>query len=91
MLEAPYVGSKTTHLYWNRQDNQNSPDLLPLGAALLQPAQNPFFGKINQAHPGLHHSAPAAAAPVSPFPGLLIFRDSNEDMSYQRMTLRAAK
>ncbi|MBY0507104.1 MAG: carboxypeptidase regulatory-like domain-containing protein [Bryobacteraceae bacterium] len=92
MVEAAYIGSKTTHLYWNRQRNQNSPDDLAFGASLLQPVPNPFFGKI---------AAGALAGPtiqrrqlLRPFPqflDLLIFRDPYGDLSYQSATFRVEK
>ena len=41
-----YVGSKFTHLFWNRQHNQNDPAELSYGPDLLKLVPNPFFGKI---------------------------------------------
>ena len=92
MVEAAYVGSKTTHLYWNRQHNQNSPDLMSLGSTLRDPVPNPFFGKILTGA----LSAPTIERrqllrPYPQFLDLLIFRDPYADMSYQSMTLRVEK
>ncbi len=92
LIEAAYIGSKTTHLYWNRQRNQNDPALMSLGPALLQPVANPFYGKI----PSGPLSAPTvqlrqALRPYPQFLDLLIFRDPYADMSYESFTLRLEK
>lgn len=47
LVEAGYVGSKTTHLFWNRMENANDPILLQQwGRHLLDVVENPFFGKF---------------------------------------------
>lgn len=92
MLEVAYVGSKTTHLYWNRQRNQNDPALLPLGANLLSPVPNPFFGKIatgSLSAPTIQ--ARQALRPYPQFLDLLIFRDPYGDMHYQSWYARLEK
>ncbi len=92
MVEAAYVGSKTTHLYWNRQHNQNRPEDAALGASLLQPVPNPYFGKIPSgplAGPTIQRRQ--LLRPYSQFLDLLIFRDPYADMSYQSAYLRLEK
>ncbi|MCX6593370.1 MAG: carboxypeptidase regulatory-like domain-containing protein [Acidobacteria bacterium] len=92
MFEAAYVGSKTTHLYWNRQRNQNNPDDATLGAALLQPVPNPFFGKITSgALSGPTIQRRQALRPFPQYLDLLIFRDPYGDLSYQSATFRLEK
>lgn len=92
MFEVAYVGAKTTHLYWNRQRNQNDPALLPLGSQLLQPVPNPFFGKIRTGSlSGQTIQARQALRPYPQFLDLLIFRDPYGDMSYQSWYMRLEK
>jgi len=92
MLEAAYVGSKATHLYWNRQRNQNDPSLMSLGTGLLAPVPNPFFGKIPTGPlSGPTIQARQALRPYPQFLDLLIFRDPYGDMSYQSWYLRLEK
>lgn len=92
MLEVAYVGSKTTHLYWNRQRNQNDPALMSMGANLLAPVPNPFFGKI--ATGALSTPTIQARQALRPYPqflDLLIYRDPYGDMSYQSWYARLEK
>jgi hypothetical protein len=92
MLEAAYVGAKTTHLFWNRQHTQNHPDHAALGSALLQTVPNPFFGKIRTgALSGPTIQRRQLLRPYPQFLDLLIFRDPYADMSYQSMYLRLEK
>ncbi|MCX6585491.1 MAG: carboxypeptidase regulatory-like domain-containing protein [Acidobacteria bacterium] len=92
MFEVAYVGSKTSHLYWNRQRNQNDPALMRLGSQLLQPVPNPFFGKIRAgALSGPTISARQALRPYPQFLDLLIFRDPYGDLSYQSWYMRLEK
>jgi hypothetical protein len=92
MFEVAYVGSKTSHLYWNRQRNQNDPSLMRLGSQLLQPVPNPFFGKIRTgALSGPTISARQALRPYPQFLDLLIFRDPYGDLSYQSWYMRLEK
>jgi hypothetical protein len=92
MLEAAYVGSKTTHLYWNRQHNQNRPEDAALGQALLQTVPNPYFGKIRTGSlSGPTIQRRQLLRPYSQFLDLLIFRDPYADMSYQSFYLRLEK
>src|SRR5258708_21214623 len=47
LVEVAYVGSKTTHLFWNRMDNAVNPLVLDqLGSKIDNVVANPFFGKI---------------------------------------------
>jgi hypothetical protein len=47
LVEVAYVGTKATHLFWNRFENANDPLLLQQwGRQLLDVVPNPFFGKI---------------------------------------------
>ena len=47
LAEFAYVGTKTTHLFWNRMENANDPLLLQQwGPRLLDVVPNPYFGKI---------------------------------------------
>jgi outer membrane receptor protein involved in Fe transport len=92
LFEVAYVGSKTSHLYWNRQRNQNDPSLMRLGSQLLQPVPNPFFGKIRTgALSGPTISARQALRPYPQFLDLLIFRDPYGDLSYQSWYMRLEK
>jgi outer membrane receptor protein involved in Fe transport len=92
MFEVAYVGSKTSHLYWNRQRNQNDPALMRLGSQLLQPVPNPFFGKIRTGPlSGPTIAARQALRPYPQFLDLLIFRDPYGDLSYQSWYMRLEK
>jgi outer membrane receptor protein involved in Fe transport len=92
MVEAAYVGSKTTHMYWNRQHNQNRPEDAALGASLLQPVPNPYFGKIKTgALSGPTIQRRQLLRPYNHFLDLLIFRDPYADLSYQSMYFRLEK
>jgi hypothetical protein len=46
LIDAAYAGSKGTRLPIDRQLNQLPDEYLPLGAALLEPVSNPFYGII---------------------------------------------
>jgi outer membrane receptor protein involved in Fe transport len=83
LFEVAYVGSKTSHLYWNRQRNQNDPSLMRLGSQLLQPVPNPFFGKIR--------TGALSGPTISARQDLLIFRDPYGDLSYQSWYMRLEK
>ncbi len=92
LTEVAYVGSKFTHLFWNRQRNQNDPALLSYGSDLLTLVPNPFFGKITTG---------ALSAPMiqrrqllRPYPqylDVLVFRDPYGDMSYESFQARLVK
>jgi hypothetical protein len=92
LAEIGYVGSKVTHLYWNRQHNQDNPSILSLGSQIVQQVPNPFFGKITTGPV----STPTVALNqlLRPFPqygDVLIFRDPYGNMEYESMTLRVQK
>src|SRR5206468_1585229 len=93
VLEVGYVGSKTTHLFWNRMDNANDPLLLSqYGSRLLDAVPNPFAGKIQ----GGSLSFPTAQRRqlLRPFPQyqqILAVRRPYGDASYQSMIARYEK
>jgi outer membrane receptor protein involved in Fe transport len=89
LAEVGYVGSKMTHLYWNRQHNQNNPDDLSLGSQLTQNVANPFQGKISTgALSGPTVQRRQLQRPYPQYQDVLIFRDPYGDMSYQSMVVR---
>jgi hypothetical protein len=92
LAEVAYVGSKMTHLYWNRQHNQNPDSQLSYGADLLKSVPNPFYGKITTGA----LSAPTVQLrqllrPYPQYQDVLIFRDPYGDMRYNSMTVRVQK
>jgi outer membrane receptor protein involved in Fe transport len=92
LAEVGYVGSKMTHLYWNRQHNQNGDTLVSLGKSLLDPVPNPFYGEITTG--ALSTPTVQRRQLLRPYPqylDVLIFRDPYGDMSYQSMTVRVQK
>ena len=92
LAEIGYVGSKMTHLYWNRQHNQNSDTDVSLGSHLLDAVPNPFYGEITTG--ALSTPTVQRRQLLRPYPqyqDVLIFRDPYGDMSYQSMTLRVQK
>jgi hypothetical protein len=92
LAEVGYVGSKMTHLYWNRQHNQNPDTQISLGPQLTQSVPNPFFGKITTG--ALSAATVQRRQLLRPYPqyqDVLIFRDPYGDMSYESMTLRVQK
>jgi hypothetical protein len=92
LAEVGYVGSKFTHLYWNRQHDQNPPSNESYGAQLLQPVANPFYGKITTG--ALSTPTVQLRQLLRPFPqyqDVLIFRDPYGDMDYESMTARVVQ
>jgi hypothetical protein len=92
LAEIGYVGSKMTHLFWNRQNDQNNPLELSLGSQLVQPVANPFFGEITSG--ALSTPTVQLRQLLRPFPqyqDVLIFRDAYGDMRYNSMTLHIQK
>src|SRR5262249_44964078 len=93
MLEVAYVGTKTTHLFWNRMENANDPLLLQQwGSKLNDVVANPFYGKIQ----GGSLSFPTVVRKqlLRPFPQyqqILAVRRPYGDASYQSMTARLEK
>lgn len=92
LAEVGYVGSKFTHLFWNRQHNQNDPANLSYGPDLLKAVPNPFFGKITTG--ALSTPTVQLRQLLRPYPqylDVLIFRDPYGDMHYESMTARVLK
>jgi hypothetical protein len=93
LVEVGYVGTKTTHLFWNRMENANNPLLLAqYGSQLLDVVSNPFFGKI-QGGVGAFPTIQRRQL-VRPFPQyqqILAVRRPYGDASYQSMTARLEK
>lgn len=92
LAEVGYVGSKFTHLFWNRQHNQNNPADLSYGADLLKAVPNPFYGKITTG--ALSTPTVQLRQLLRPYPqylDVLIFRDPYGDMHYESMTARIVK
>lgn len=89
LAEIGYVGSKMTHLYWNRQHNQNDPANLNLGTQLLQSVANPFQGQITTgALSGATVQRRQLLRPYPQYQDVLIFRDPYGNMNYQSMVAR---
>ncbi|MGH9660635.1 MAG: hypothetical protein ACRD96_18945, partial [Bryobacteraceae bacterium] len=93
IAEVAYVGSKTTHLFWNRQDNANDPLLLSQwGSRLNDVVPNPYFGKVTVGD--LSFPMVRRKQLLRPFPHyqqILAIRRPYGDASYQSMTARFEK
>ncbi len=92
LAEVGYVGSKMTHMFWNRQNDASNPIELALGSQLLQSVPNPFFGEITTgalAAPTLQERQ--LLRPYPQYQDVLIFRDAYGDMRYNSMTVRVQK
>jgi hypothetical protein len=93
LAEIAYVGTKTTHLFWNRFENANNPLLLDqYGAGLLDVVPNPFFGKIEGgvgAFPTIQRRQ--LLRPFPQYQQILAVRRPYGDASYQSMTARLEK
>ncbi len=92
LAEVAYVGSKMTHLFWNRQNDENNPLELSLGSQLLQSVANPFYGQITTG--ALSTPTVQLRQLLRPYPqyqDVLIFRDAYADMRYNSMTARVQK
>ena len=88
LAEVGYVGSKMTHLYWNRQHDQNNPDDLSLGSQLTQSVPNPFQGEITTgALSGPTVQRRQLLRPYPQYQDVLIFRDPYGDMNYESMVV----
>ncbi len=89
LAEVAYVGSKMTHLYWNRQHNQDPDVDVSYGSQLTQPVANPFYGEITTgALSGPTISLRQLLRPYPQYQDVLIFRDPYGDMRYNSMTVR---
>ncbi|MDQ6699943.1 MAG: carboxypeptidase regulatory-like domain-containing protein [Acidobacteriota bacterium] len=92
LAEVGYVGSKMTHLFWNRQHNQNDPALLSLGSRLTAQTANPFFGTVTTGILGTPTvQLRQLLRPYPQYGDILIFRDPYADMNYESMTVRIQK
>ncbi|MBI3682864.1 MAG: TonB-dependent receptor [Acidobacteria bacterium] len=93
LVEVAYVGTKTTHLFWNRFDNANDPLLLSQwGSRLREAVPNPFFGKITTG--ALSFPTVERRQLLRPFPQyqqILAVRRPYGDAQYQSMTARLEK
>ncbi|MDX1979338.1 MAG: carboxypeptidase regulatory-like domain-containing protein [Bryobacteraceae bacterium] len=93
VAEVAYVGSKITHLFWNRQDNANDPLLLEQwGSRLLEAVPNPYFGKVTVG--ALSFPTVQRRQLLRPFPHyqeVLHIRANYGDSHYQSMTARFEK
>ena len=91
--EVAYVGSKITHLFWNRQENANDPLLLSQwGTRLNDVVPNPYYGKVTTGT--LSFPTVVRKQLLRPFPQyqqILAIRRPYGDASYQSMTARFEK
>ena len=87
------MGSKITHLFWNRQENANDPLLLSQwGTRLDDVVPNPYFGKVTTGT--LSFPTVRRKQLLRPFPQyqqILAIRRPYGDASYQSMTARFEK
>ncbi|MBM3725144.1 MAG: TonB-dependent receptor [Acidobacteria bacterium] len=93
LVEVAYIGTKTTHLFWNRFDNANDPLLLSQwGSRLRDQVPNPFFGKITSgALSGRTVERRQLLRPFPQYQQVLAVRRPYGDASYQSMTGRLEK
>jgi len=93
LAEVAYVGSKATHLFWNRMDNADDPLLLQqYGSHIADVVPNPFFGVI-QGGIGAF-STISRSQLLRPFPQyqqILAVRRPYGDSEYNSMTVRVEK
>lgn len=93
LLEVAYVGTKTTHLFWNRMENANDPLILDqYGSRIQELVPNPFYGKITSG--ALSFPTVQRRQLLRPFPQyqqILAVRRPYGDASYQSMTARLEK
>jgi hypothetical protein len=90
--EIGYVGSKMTHLFWNRQNDENNPLELSLGNTLNSLVPNPFYGEITSG--SLATPTIQLKQLLRPYPqylDVLIYRDPYGDMRYNSMIARVVK
>jgi carboxypeptidase family protein len=93
LAEVAYVGSKATHLFWNRMDNADDPLLLQqYGSHLLDVVPNPYFGVI-QGGIGAFSTIQRnqLLRPYSQYQQILAVRRPYGDSEYQSMTVRIEK
>jgi hypothetical protein len=93
LVEVGYVGSKTTHLFWNRFENANDPLLLSQwGPRLLDTVSNPFQDQIRGG--SLSFPTVQRRQLLRPFPQyqqILAVRRPYGDASYQSLIARLEK
>ncbi|HYM10585.1 MAG TPA: TonB-dependent receptor [Bryobacterales bacterium] len=92
MAEVAYSGTSTTHLFWNRQNNEDNPLYLSLGSQLLQNVSNPFYGQIGTG--SLSFPTVQLRQLLRPYPqylDVLLFRDPYGHMNYNSLTARVEK
>lgn len=93
LAEVAYVGTKTTHLFWNRMENANDPLLLKqYGPSLLDVVPNPFYGKIQGgvgAFPTIQRRQ--LLRPFPHYQQILAVRRPYGDAHYHSMTARLEK
>ncbi len=93
IAEVSYVGSKITHLFWNRMDNGNDPLLLEQwGERLLDVVPNPYYGVIQNG--ALSFPTVQRRQLLRPYPHyqqVLAIRVPYGDGNYQSMTARFEK
>jgi len=90
--EIGYVGSKMTHLFWNRQNDENNPLELSLGNTLNSLVSNPFYREITSG--SLATPTIQLKQLLRPYPqylDVLIYRDPYGDMRYNSMIARVVK
>lgn len=92
LAEVAYVGSKMTHLFWNRQNDENNPLELSLGNQLNNLVPNPFYGQITSG--ALSTPTLPLKQLLRPYPqyqDVLIYRDPYGDMRYNSGTAHVVK
>ncbi len=93
LAEIAYVGSKATHLFWNRMDNAVDPLNADIyGSKLDSLVPNPFYGKITSG--ALSFANVTQSQLLRPFPQyqqILAVRRPYGDSEYQSMTARVEK
>ena len=93
MAEVAYVGSKATHLFWNRMDNADDPLVLQqYGSHLLDVVPNPYFGVI-QGGIGAFSTITRdqLLRPYPQYQQILAVRRPYGDSEYNSMTVRVEK
>ena len=94
-VDAGYAGSKATHLAFSViQINQLPDQFLPMGAALLAPVANPFYGVLPASAGTLALPTVTAEQLLRPYPQFLNLGDSapqKGDSTYHGLQLHAVK
>jgi hypothetical protein len=93
MAEVAYVGSKATHLFWNRMDNAVDPLNAGIyGSSLDAQVANPYYGKITAgalSFPTVTQSQ--LLRPFNQYQQILAIRRPYGDSQYNSMTARVEK